>query len=139
MRKFLLASHGRLAEGIYSSIQIILGCNVNISTICAYTDENISFEQQVENAINNMSLGDELIVVTDIYGGSVNNEFMKYIERDNVHLVAGMNLPLLIELLTRQEHNTEMLIEGALRASKKSIMYCNKILTTACSPEDDEF
>lgn len=139
MRKFLLASHGRLAEGIYNSLQIILGSNLNISTICAYVDENINLEQQIRSAVSDISIGDELIVITDLFGGSVNNEFMKYIEEDKIHLIAGLNLPLIIELLTRQEDNTVKLIEDSLKASKKSIMYCNNALKSAIDVEIDDF
>ncbi len=47
---------------------------------------------------------EELIVTTDIFGGSVNNEFMKYLSKSNIHLIAGVNLPFF-----RLEKNYESL------------------------------
>ena len=37
MIKFVLASHGELAEGIYSSVRLILGESADLHTVCAYT------------------------------------------------------------------------------------------------------
>ena len=40
MKQFLLASHGKFAEGILGSFQMILGDAPNITVLCAYTKEN---------------------------------------------------------------------------------------------------
>lgn len=63
----------------------------------------------------------EIIVLTDLFGGSVNNEFLQYINQDHVYLVAGLNLPLLIELVSRldAEVETTVLIQQVLTDSKK--------------------
>ena len=38
-------------------------------------------EESVRKYVDGIKEGDELIVLTDVFGGSVNNEFMKYIGR----------------------------------------------------------
>ena len=139
MRKFLLASHGRLAEGLYNSLQIIMGNNLNILVMCAYVDENDNIEKIIRNYIESISKEDELIVVTDLFGGSVNNEFMRYLNDKRIHLISGMNLPLIIELITRKGENTAQIINEALDESKNNIMYCNNIVKKIKSIENDEF
>ncbi len=63
----------------------------------------------------------EIIVLTDLFGGSVNNEFLQYINQDHVYLVAGLNLSLLIELVSQldAEVETTVLIQQVLTDSKK--------------------
>ena len=79
MIKLLLSSHGYLADGICSSLKIIMGEQINIRTICAYTEEEFDLKKEVSDILKDLSDEDKLIVVTDIFGGSVNNEFMNYI------------------------------------------------------------
>lgn len=138
MIKFLLASHGDLADGINSSLQIIIGKQDNVSTLCAYKEENYDLKEEVVKIISDLSFEDELIIITDLFGGSINNEFMSNIGKKKFHLIAGLNLPLVIELIVNQnQKDIETLIESSLINSKESIKYCNKLLNTV--EKDEEF
>lgn len=140
MIKFVLASHGKFAEGIYDSVKIIMGEQKNITVLCAYIDERSDLKKQVLSIINGLSPEDKLIVITDIFGGSVNNEFMSHVNKRNIHIVAGLNLPLLLELISRQEEaDTVKMIEESLRNSKEYIQYCNKTLSLGSKVKDEEF
>lgn len=139
MRKFLLASHGKFAEGIYNSLQIILGENINVSTICAYVNGKDDMESMVKSHINSLKREEELIVITDLFGGSVNNEFMKHIKNKQVHLVSGMNLHLLIEIITSQNPNTKEMINYAINQSKESIKYCTETIKLTEEVKCEEF
>ncbi|MGL5312535.1 MAG: PTS sugar transporter subunit IIA [Peptostreptococcaceae bacterium] len=139
MIKLLLASHGDLADGIYSTLKIIMGSQDKISTLCAYKDEDFDLHKEVSNIMDNLSSEDKLIVITDIYGGSINNEFMNYLDIENFYLISGLNLPLLMELLLiDDECNIEVKIQDALENSKQSIQYCNPIIKSIVL-EDDTF
>lgn len=138
MIKFLLASHGSLADGMYSSVKIIMGEQSNISTLCAYMKEDFDLKEEVSKIINGLSCEDKLIVVTDVFGGSVNNEFMTNLKNKNIYLVSGLNLPLVIELIANQgNEDVDSLINNALKSSKDSICYCNRVINS--TQEDEEF
>lgn len=143
MRKFLLASHAYFAEGIYSSLKMIIGEQSNVSTICAYTTENYDLKKELTPFIEDLQLDDELIIITDIFGGSVNNECMNIVgETDKkIYLISGLNLPLLVELISKQFDEDSMcnIIEQALQSAKGIIQFCNKVLETSKIIEDDEF
>ncbi len=129
MIKLLLASHRDLAYGVYSSLKIIMGEQKNISTLCAYNKEDFDLKKEVWKIINDLKDDDKLIIVTDIFGGSVNNEFMNNLYRDNLYLVSGLNLPLVMELmLIQDESNIDSMIQNALETSIKTIKYCNPII-----------
>lgn len=137
MIRLLLASHGKLAEGIYSSLKIIMGEQNNIETLCAYMEEEFNLKKEISDRLNDLSDGDKLIVVTDIFGGSVNNEFMNNLNRKNLYLISGLNLPLVMELINvSDENDIEEKIMEALENSKKSIQYCNLIMKLANIEED---
>ena len=104
--------------------------------MCAYSEEVSEIDGPVKEILNALAPDEELIVATDLFGGSVNNEFMKYISRPNVHLIAGVNLPLLLELVTGPaDIDTLPLIENAISSAREQILYCNRLLDQKV-PED---
>ena len=63
--------------------------------------------------------------MTDVFKGSVNNEFMNYTNRKDVHVVAGMNLSLLLELVVNQDEDTDVMLREAIKTAQETIVYCN--------------
>lgn len=138
-RHIIFASHGLLASGVLSSVELILGKQRHIHTLCAYIEEDVDLSRQVTELMAHFPPEDEVIVITDIFAGSVNNEFIRFLARPGFHLLAGLNLPLVIDLLiSAQEENTAKYILEALSNSKESIQYCNQSIYNAM-PEDKEF
>lgn len=80
----------------------------------------------------------ELVVVTDLFGGSVNNEFLSHIDRSDFYLVAGMNLPFLVELTMQLQSADSLpqLIETALESSKQMIQFCNQVVKKELAEEE---
>ncbi|GGP07477.1 PTS sugar transporter subunit IIA [Oceanobacillus neutriphilus] len=138
MKKILVATHGNFAEGIISSIKLILGEQENLHYMNAYLDEvplkekiKIYFEQ-------NTATEDVVIVFTDLFGGSVNQAFLEYIDRENTHFITGVNLPLLLETVMLNEENvTEEKLKEIVTRSKEQIIYTDhpKHQTTEAADE----
>ena len=87
----VLASHGRLAEGMKDTLGIILGELPDLTTLCAYVDPDVTLAQQVKDVLARKVPGEKMLVVTDLFGGSVNNEMLTLLpEYPAVHLICGM-------------------------------------------------
>lgn len=128
MRKIILASHGKLSEGMVDSVQMILGQREELSFFSLYPGEHPDqLLQELENLIN-AHPNDEFIVVTDILGGSVNNALMHLLANPRVHLITGMNLGLVITLCSSENENTEEMIHEVLNETKNYIVYANDLL-----------
>lgn len=126
-RKIIVASHGRFASGIIDSLELICGKNKKVEPLDCYKTEDFDLQQEVKQIILNNQVN-ELIVITDLFGGSVNNEFMQYLGQPNFYLVAGLNLAFLIELVTQLDF-IESLTSGLpslLSHSKEMIQFCNE-------------
>lgn len=137
--KIILASHGELAKGMKQSVELIAGKQENLEVFCAYTENDYNLQLQVSSLMDREA--GELIVITDIFGGSVNNEFMRYLRRGNLSLIAGMNMAIVIELLTKINSggSIEELIKEAIKTSKESITNCNDLIGMGSSIIEDEF
>lgn len=125
MKRFIIASHGNFAAGILDSVELIMGKQENFEPLCAYRDGDNDIKDRVKQLIESKAPEDELIIVTDVFKGSVNNEFMNYIDRENVYLVAGMNLALLLELVVNQDEDTPVMLREAIKTAQETIVYCN--------------
>lgn len=126
LRKIILASHGHLADGLKSSVELIAGEQKNIYTINAYEDEDFDLKSTIKNLFSNFSSNDEVIVITDVYGGSVNNEFLVCLNEFSFSLVTGMNLPLVLELLGKNNTPTDLAITESLTSAKNAQVYFNQ-------------
>jgi mannose/fructose-specific phosphotransferase system component IIA len=130
MRKFLIATHGAFAKGIKSSLDIIIGETDNVFLIQAYLDENIVVEDELAAVLTNITGADELIIFTDLLGGSVNNIMMREALKENVHIVSGFNLPLVIEIMMGDTDTPVIeVIESAITNAKEQMVYVNKLIT----------
>lgn len=136
MRRYALASHGKMAEGIKTTLEIIIGPQEDLICVNAYTDECPDplpeFQKVIEQYPN-----DEIVIMTDMLGGSVNNNAVVLTKNTNVHVVTGMNLAVVISIImSDQNSNTKEVINHAIEQAKEMIIYCNDLET---EEEDDDF
>ena len=137
-KKLLIATHSVFADGIKNAMELVTGEQNSVSTLCAYTNDMTEVETPIKEIIDALCDDEELIVTTDIFGGSVNNEFMKYLSKSNSYLIAGVNLPLLFELIMNLEsENTVQMIETAVKNARKQLQYCNPLIQ--CSIIEENF
>jgi fructoselysine and glucoselysine-specific PTS system IIA component len=128
-RKFLIATHGAFAKGIKSSLDIIIGPMENVYLIQAYIDENKTIETDLADIIGNAHEGDEWVIFSDLLGGSITNQVLQYTSGGNAHVVAGFNLPVLIEVLMADTDSPiGEVIEQAITNAKEQLVYVNKLI-----------
>jgi fructoselysine and glucoselysine-specific PTS system IIA component len=130
MRKFLIATHGQFASGVKSSLEIIIGQTDNLFFIEAYVGENKGIESEMETILNGIGAGDELIVFTDLLGGSITNQVLRFTRNRDLHVVSGFNLALLIEVVMADADTPAAeVIESAIANAKEQMAYVNKLMT----------
>ena len=97
--KLILASHGGLAEGMHSAAEMIMGPlpNVIILGLDKYESTNDIFKR-VEQIIYDYP-GYAIIILCDIIGSSIHNKLLFFAQCRGTHVYAGMNLPMILEIL----------------------------------------
>lgn len=132
--KVYVASHEKYALGTVEALNLLTGRSVEITPICAY-DQNLPDEDTVEEIFAStvdLSVGEneKIVIFTDLIGGSVTNAAIKYMQRDKrIHVVAGFNLPLLLEFVLACEKglSVEDAIKKSSIAGKNGIVYVNEL------------
>jgi fructoselysine/glucoselysine PTS system EIIA component len=130
-RKFLIATHGTFSAGIKSSLDIILGSVGDVFLIQAYIDDTTSVETEIKKILEQIIDEDELIIFSDILGGSITNKIIEQAaHKPNIHIVTGFNLPLLIDIILADKSiPAEEAINTALDNAREQMVYVSKLLT----------
>lgn len=135
MRKFVLASHGSLAEGIKNSIEMISGKQTNLFAFCMSEGESPSILKEKIESFLEENRSDEIVFISDFPGGSVNTMLISFLNRSNVYLVSGMNSMLVLNLLLNRA-DIEVCLEKAIQAGKDTV---KRIEVVEEEQEDDFF
>lgn len=129
-RKFLIVSHGALAGGFRSALELITGAAGDVIVLQAYLEENVPVEEDLSRLLQGAGETEEWVVFTDLLGGSITNQVLRVMAdlpgRDAIHIVAGVNLPLVIEVVLGDVETpvTELLTEAVGRA-REQLVYVN--------------
>ena len=133
--------HGHFARGLVNSLSLLIGDEHGVIPVCAY-DEDIVTTEQLEQTLEHLIVqanGDEVVIFTDLLGGSINNSAVSVLMRHrNVFVVAGINLTLLLEFLLCEEATTEAAIIYATSAARESIVFINPLITQPSSDPQGE-
>ncbi|MEZ0117609.1 PTS sugar transporter subunit IIA [Heyndrickxia coagulans] len=137
MRKILIASHHKMAEGMKDTLNYITGGQGDVHALSAYLT-NTPVREEIEALLKDTKDEDEVLVFTDLLGGSVNQAFFPYTSRPHFHVITGMNLPVILSLLLKSEDSylTAEEIQSALHDAKEQLMYVNEYVANL--PEEDE-
>lgn len=92
-----MMSHGKLAEGLKDTLKLFIGEKHGITSISAYS-EDVMPEKELQKILDSLNAEDQLVIMTDILGGSVNQLAIPHLMRENTFIVAGLNLPLAIAI-----------------------------------------
>ena len=108
--KILLGSHGRLASGIKTSIEILMGesSTRNLTVIDACIDSS-NIDLQLKEFFDQVDEKDQVLMLSDLYGGSVNQKMYLYLNRKNTYLVSGVNLAFVLEICMLEQVDNEIL------------------------------
>ena len=143
MNHVVLLTHGEFSKGIAQSCEFILG---NVSDLKALS---ITMETSMEQAADMLreaveSFGNQkVIVVTDMAAGSTTQAALRIIpEYENVYLLTGLNLGLLIGLLmtdlTDQKEENIKLLKSIAAQAKDTILFLNDMDEQKFPDQDGE-
>lgn len=138
MRRFIFASHHKLAYGLKDTVDFLTGATKTIYDINAYLDdETKDIDTVVAELFASFDDEDEVVVLVDMMGGSVYQKFYPYMS-EKVHVICGMNLPMALSfvLASEEECLTSEKVEQVLMDCKNQLVYVNKM--AASVDEDDE-
>ncbi len=95
----LVVSHGGLAKALISSLQFLMGKQEKIRAVSIWpTDGEKEIKDSIQKKIAEVNDGDGVVILTDVLGGTATNLSLPFLENEQVELVTGVNMPMLLTL-----------------------------------------
>ncbi|OCG35875.1 PTS galactosamine/N-acetylgalactosamine transporter subunit IIA [Gilliamella sp. Gris1-4] len=124
MLGIILTGHGSFATGLYEAATQIIGQQMQFTAI-NFQDGMSSeqLEQRLNIALKQCDTGQGVVFLTDIVGGSpFRLAAMLSYQNNNIEVISGTNMPLLLEiLLQREDIDLPTIRQETIENGKKTI------------------
>lgn len=119
----VIVTHGRLAEELYRALVHVVGPQSAMAYVCVPADDDLEARRnEIASRIAEVDSGAGVIVVTDMFGGTPSNLAISLMARDDMEVISGANLPMLVKLAKlRALHPLQVVSERIQEAGRKYI------------------
>ena len=129
----VVVTHGQLATELLNAAEAIVG------DLPTFTAVSIGWHEDVQDARNDIAAAiarvqgpDGVLIATDMFGGTPSNLAISVLDRGNIEVIAGVNLPMLIKLATvRESESLPRAVASAQEAGRKYINVASHLLAGA--------
>jgi PTS system mannose-specific IIA component len=133
----IIGAHGSFAVELLATSRMIFGQRDNIAAVALEPGE--SFDCLVEKykaVLQCLDTQEGVLFLTDLFGGSPYNAACKIaIETEKTSIVAGVNLPMVLEVLSLKDLSIAHVEEIAQRAGKQGIKSFEQAQISNCGEE----
>ena len=126
----VLVTHGRLAEELRAAMEHVVGSQRNVCTVCIGPDDDMEGRRtEIHRRIDEVDAGDGVVLLTDMFGGTPSNLAISQMDRPDVEVIAGVNLPMLVKLAkVRSSQPLADAVDCAQIAGRKYIAAASHVL-----------
>tara|TARA_E500000331_G_scaffold146035_1_gene142085 strand:+ start:56 stop:478 length:423 start_codon:yes stop_codon:yes gene_type:complete len=119
----VLVSHANIAKEMVEVIQHIVGPQENLESISIFPKDDMENKrQEIIESVKKVDSGKGVIVLTDMFGGTPSNLAISVMEDEKIEVVAGVNLPMLIKMMSvREKKNIKEIIKTSQESGRKYI------------------
>jgi PTS system mannose-specific IIA component len=131
----VLVTHGRLASEFIVAMEHVVGPQERIEAICIGPEDDMEARRNdIADAIAKVDAGKGVIILTDLFGGTPSNLAISLMRSEEIEVIAGVNLPMLIRLEgARKTLAVKQAVAAAREAGRKYISVASEILGEAAA------
>lgn len=120
----VIVSHGQVANELLAAAETVVGDLSHITAVSiGWHDDVEAAKAEIERAIKQVDQGNGVLVMTDMFGGTPTNISAMFLKQNEVEIVTGVNLPMVIKLASHNQHTTLEEIARAVEEQGKSSIY----------------
>ena len=120
----VLVTHGRLAEELRLVMEHVVGPQTAIATVCIGPEDDMEQRRrEILERVDAMDAGKGVVVLTDMFGGTPSNLAMSFLGEQNVEVITGVNLPMLIKLARPQQEDDLLSLAREMREHGRNAIW----------------
>lgn len=126
----IIVSHGKLGEELLNALTIILGEALNIEAISiGWYDDIEDSKKKINQSLKRVDQKSGVMIFTDMFGGTPSNLSFSFQKDDQVEIITGVNLPMLIKFVSLQRsNNLKEVARKVVEQGKKNIHLASALL-----------
>jgi PTS system mannose-specific IIA component len=102
----IIVCHGHMAEELLNALTIILGEASNIEAISiGWYDDVEDSKKKINVSLKRVDQKSGVVIFTDMFGGTPSNLSFSFLKENQVEVITGVNLPMLIKFVSLQRNN----------------------------------
>jgi mannose PTS system EIIA component len=103
----VIVSHGQVANELVAAAEAVVGDLSHITAVSIGWHDDVEMAQdEIRRAIDNVSSGNGVLLLTDMFGGTPTNIAAMFLQENEVEIVTGVNLPMVIKLASTNREMT---------------------------------
>ena len=112
MLSVVVITHGQLATELLNAAETIVGDLPRFAAVSiGWHDDVEDARGEIAQAVARVDEGDGVLLLTDMFGGTPSNLGITFLKSDNVEVLTGVNLPMLLKVASLEESTS--LLEAA--------------------------
>ena len=126
----VLVTHGRLAQELIAALEHVVGPQSGAAAVSIGPDDDMEQRRQdILSCVSSVDEGDGVVLLTDMFGGTPSNLAISVMDKGNVEVIAGINLPMLVKLASvRAKEPLKEAVAQAQEAGRKYINVASQLL-----------
>lgn len=103
----VIVSHGQVANELVAAAEAVVGDLDHITAVSIGWHDDVEMAKgEIERAIAQVSSGNGVLLLTDMFGGTPTNIAAMFLEPGKVEIVTGVNLPMVIKVASHTKETT---------------------------------
>jgi PTS system mannose-specific IIA component len=103
----VVVTHGQLAVELLNAAETIVGDLPQFAAVSiGWHEDTHDARDEIAQAIERVQQGQGVLILTDMFGGTPSNLAMTFLDQDQVEVITGVNLPMLIKLASLTEQSS---------------------------------
>ncbi|MDX2469843.1 MAG: hypothetical protein QNL04_04615 [SAR324 cluster bacterium] len=128
--KLIVISHGNLSAESLSLAQQMVKSEISAQALSfGHEQEPEEFSKELVSLIKAFGPEEQVLILTDLFGGTPSNLSIPLLEEGRVELLTGLNLSILLYVLSQPlSKDFKKLCEGAKKAGVESVVLAGEFL-----------
>jgi PTS system mannose-specific IIA component len=120
----VVVTHGQLATELLNAAEMIVGDLPRFAAVSiGWHDDVTDAREDIAQAIERVRGDAGVLLLTDMFGGTPSNLAMTFIEKDQVEVITGVNLPMLIKLAGQSRSPDLLAVAREMREHGRNAMW----------------
>lgn len=132
----LIVTHGNLAHELLNAAKQIEADVSAIEAVSLEWNETVdASREKIAAALQRVGSDRDVIIFTDMFGGTPSNISLSFLEKGHVEVVTGVNLPMVVKFAMVKQESKDLATVAHMITEKgsKAIRVASDLLSTAAA------